>query len=85
MGHTSVGHTSMGHTSKGHTSKGHTSKGHTCRESCCIQHHLGLDIGFDEYTYHDSLQAYARGSWQLNQQQAISQVKSGVLSTITSL
>ena len=78
MGHTSKGHTSMGHSSKGHTSKGHTSMGHTCRELCFLQHHLGLDICFDEYNYHDSLQACTRGSWPLYQQQVISPVKSGV-------
>ena len=30
--------------------------------SSCI-HYLGLDICFDEYNHHDSLQACLRGNW----------------------
>ena len=28
-------------------------------------HHLGLDICFNEYNYHNSLQAHLRGNWPL--------------------
>ena len=35
-------------------------------DGCCIQ--LGLDIRFEKYKYHDSLQAGDRGNWPLDKE-----------------